>query len=656
MHFSIVSIGTNTGASGATLAITVGAAGVPAGAAIFVCVTEKSTSGTDGTLADTAGNTYSKITSGSLAATAADGRGIVFAVTNCKALVNTNTITYTRNLSASSCAISAFYVTGATGAATFTEALATATGTTGTITVTSGSLGVGRLVVGVLCASGTSVAGGNATFANPSGFNTPPVQATTGGSGGSRAAGGNSFKAASGTQVYAPTLSSTAQQWFLAVFGVIPVPDAEELLDLPPTGAAPPYSDPTLRTWSQSLAQFLAPPPAVDSMPGPIDWGDAPGPVYWNNFWAQSIAIYAPIATSPFNQDDWPLLRGYEYQVDLRDWAWKYNPNLIGQDQLPSGDQSLALAPGQVPPEQVQLHSWQWSYNLNLVGRDRLPVGDQYLALPTPAAEYHVQLRTWIQPAITIERVEITPFAQLDWPNPRAPLQPAQTWTWNYNLNLVGQDALPNRQQDWANPVPVQWYRDWSINLLESTLFVKTVPFAQFDWPVPIAPLRIDEGFTASYNRNLIGQDQLPFRQLDWPTTPVPQRAIDLNTWIDRVRLLLAVPLRQLDWPNPIQPPTQVQTWLNTFIPPSAISPFKQLDWPLTLVAAQPDRGFATSFNRNLVGQDKLPIRQLDWPNPNLGPMQPDIRTFGAFNIELFPPPAPVTPTLLLRTLVGTGV
>ena len=263
MKFSTANIGTNTGASGATLAITVGAAGVPVGSTIFVLVTEKSTSGTDGTLADTAGNSYSKLTSGSLAGTAANGRGILFAVTNCKALVNTNTITYTRNLSAASCAISAFYASGVTGAATFTEALATATGTTGTITVTSGSLGTARLVLGALFASGTTTGGGNATFTNAANFTTPPNEATTGGSAGSRVDGGKLFKAASGTQVYAPTLSSTAQQWFLAVLGIILAPDVADSLEEPdqPRIAAKPFDPPNLLL--TTLLPVLQRPPSI---------------------------------------------------------------------------------------------------------------------------------------------------------------------------------------------------------------------------------------------------------------------------------------------------------------------------------------------------------------------------------------------------------
>ena len=335
-----VALGTNTGASGATLAITTTAA-VPAGATIIVIVTEKSTAGTNGSLADGASNTYSTITSGSLAALAADGRGMVFGVTNCKALANGSTITYTRNLSAASCAMTAFYVTGVTGAATFTEAAASATGTTGTITVTSGSLGAGRLVIGALMASGSSTAGGSATFTQATGGWLPSggFEATTGGSAGSRTEGGYLFKAASGTQVYNPTLSSTAQQWFLAIFGLIPVPDAAEALDIPAprNRAALPFDPPNLflstlalpifaKTTLDLTARGRAAKPS--DPPNLLLTTLAPPPVVINYIFRAPIFVKIPIPpkaageavgtlnplltpnpAQPFIQTDWPRLK-----------------------------------------------------------------------------------------------------------------------------------------------------------------------------------------------------------------------------------------------------------------------------------------------------------------------------------------------------------
>lgn len=217
-----VNIGTNTNTTGATIAVTVGAAGVPAGSLIVVGVTEKSTTGVNGTLADTATNTWNTSQSGNLAATAADGRGMVFFAFNSKALSNGNTITYTKNTSGSVCAISACYFGPdviVVANPEDTAARASATGTTGTITVTSGAPAhPNGLFVGVLCDSGSTTAGGNATFTQAaSPWATPPNEANSGGSGNARVNGGWLLGSGTTTQTYNPSLSSTAQQWALFI-------------------------------------------------------------------------------------------------------------------------------------------------------------------------------------------------------------------------------------------------------------------------------------------------------------------------------------------------------------------------------------------------------------------------------------------------------
>jgi hypothetical protein len=419
-------------------------------------------------------------------------------------------------------------------------------------------------------------------------------------------------------------------------------------------------------------------------------------------------------------------------QIQLRSWAWSYNLSLVGKDRLPAGEQVFELAIGQRPPEQIQLHSWSWSYNLNLRGKDQLPTGEQVYELAPaqkPAEQpqlrvwtwfYNVNLigqdklpigaelwerptlpippaQTWIQ-TVTYEEIA-KPFAQYDWPNatppyrieqtwaasynanligqdkmltgeqitdlpprdflrllqtwieqtnlallttppalvprkgitdwplPLAPPRLDQTWTASYNANLIGQDQLPFRQQDWPNPIAPAQVKDWiqQTNLALLTI-VSVLPFLtrNQDWPVPrgaepdwrrswefsynknligkdqlpigaelydLAPgqkpaeqpqLRV---WTWWYNQNLISQDQLPFRQQDWPLTPAAQRAVDLATWIDRTKFILLRPFVQTDWPNPT-------------------APFRD-----------PTLGtIARGYNLDLLGQDRLPNRQQDWP------------------------------------------
>ena len=365
-------------------------------------------------------------------------------------------------------------------------------------------------------------------------------------------------------------------------------------------------------------------------------------------------------------------------QIQLHSWTWSYNLNLRGQDQLPTGVQRYDLSPI-YPPYINQLRTWTWEYNLNLIGQDRFPTGEQVWerpTLPIPPAQ------TWLE-SPQYELIA-KPFLQSDWPNPSQPYRLEQTWVRGYTLSLIGQDQLPFRQLDWPLPLvagqpalfwvdpskiwltaPVRnltidqyWDRpilpipparswEWSYNLNLigqdrlpvgeqvselsprdfSRLFqtwinsvnaalVVTPPVLdilkpQRDWPVPRgAEPDWRRSWEFSYNRNLIGQDQLPFRQTDWPVT----RAIDrAGEWIQQTALVLTAlqrPFAQFNWPNPI-PPARDPT--------------------LATIAA--------SYNRNLVGQDRLPFAQNDWPNPSGHTLPTLLQTWYYSRAILYPPP-----------------
>jgi hypothetical protein len=392
-------------------------------------------------------------------------------------------------------------------------------------------------------------------------------------------------------------------------------------------------------------------------------------------------------------------------QIQLHAWQWWYNLNLIGRDRLPTGEQVYELAPPTKPYEQQQLHSWQWTYNLNLIGKDQLPTGEQisdlapaqkpYRIDPTwtwsynlnligqdrmvtgqqltdlPARDFARLFQTWIS-SVNAALVVTPPVLdilkpQRDWPVPKGP-EPdwRRSWEFAYNKNLIGQDQLPIRQQDWPLiAAPAQAVQTW-IDRTRIQLAVVQNPFFQTDWPLPQAPQQTAQSWASSYNLNLIGQDRLPNRQSDWPLTPAAQRQADLATWINRVQWQLFKPFAQTDWPNPI---------------PLARDP--------TLAS------IAASYNRNLIGQDRLPNRQQDWPLSsahalsqiplqimvqgkwfNLVPPtplglpltsgrlfdRPQLRPDSAADIawpawrwpQITPPP--VSAVVPLRTLMGTGV
>jgi hypothetical protein len=57
------------------------------------------------------------------------------------------------------------------------------------------------------------------------------------------------------------------------------------------------------------------------------------------------------------------------------------------------------------------------------------------------------------------------------------------------------------------------------------------------------------------------------------------------------------------------------------------LSPFALLDWPNPFRARHPHQGYADSYKQTLLGQDALPFRQSDYPNPST-PRQPQRTDF----------------------------
>ena len=340
-------------------------------------------------------------------------------------------------------------------------------------------------------------------------------------------------------------------------------------------------------------------------------------------------------------------------QIQLHSWSWSYNLNLRGKDQLPTGVQRYDLSPIW-PPYINQLRTWSWQYNLNLIGQDRFPTGEQVWerpilpvppAAPTWAWQYNPNLigqdflpfrqRDWPlpiapqQPALSwtdpakiwltapVLNISISQY----WDRPQLPVPPAQTWTWR-QVGMIGQDQMATGEQRTElpdrGPLRAQdlltWIQTVNLALVTAPPVLNITVSKVFDRPIlPIPPA---VGWEASYNKNLIGQDQLPFRQQDWPLTRAVDRAGD---WIQQTALVLTAvqrPFVQSDWPLPQVPQGAIQTWINTIALALTAKPFTQTDWPNpTPFARDPTLATITaSYNRNLVGQDRLPNRQQDWP------------------------------------------
>jgi hypothetical protein len=220
-------------------------------------------------------------------------------------------------------------------------------------------------------------------------------------------------------------------------------------------------------------------------------------------------------------------------------------------------------------PFPPSLRTWAWSYNPNLVGKDVLPAGRQSFELP-----------------------------------PRAYPPPGKTWAWSYNINLIGLDALPAGRR---NPVydevqPILWRREWTQNLLLTTLapVQAVLPFRQQDWPLPGRAAQPDRTWVSSAATL---QLMLPPPGDGWTDLPPPP-LFWRNTWTQNLVLTTLVAqdvlppgVARYDRPPPVdwRRDWSLNLVLTTLAPPPATPPLNQYDWPLPGRAAQPDRTWVSS-------------------------------------------------------------
>lgn len=194
------------------------------------------------------------------------------------------------------------------------------------------------------------------------------------------------------------------------------------------------------------------------------------------------------------------------------------------------------------------------------------------------------------------------PFVQKDWPTPTAPAREPGllSWALPYNLCLYqGLDKLPVRQLEWQVPRAAEPY-----------------PYRSFE---------------AFYNRNLIGKDKFfdgpgNVPDFDYPVPRSPE-SYPYRTWTQNLLQTtlapsLAKPLNQYDWPVPrgAEPDWRRswEFWFNKNLIGKDQLPVRQLDWQLPSRGAEPYpyRSWEWKYNSNLVGQDQFPFRQFDWQLP----------------------------------------
>lgn len=348
----------------------------------------------------------------------------------------------------------------------------------------------------------------------------------------------------------------------------------------------------------------LFPPPPPQIPPGE-NYSARPDPIYWSNTWTQSLVL-----TTLRSQDKMTVGEQHTERPPPVDWRAGQTLSLVlstlrGQDAMTVGEQRFELPPtGHIYPQ--QLRTWLHSYNLNLIGKDRMTVGKQLTDLP---------------------------------PRDHSRTEQTRTWTFTYNPNLVGQDFFPpGRVQHSARPDPVQWYQNWTLSLLQSTLTPVVVnPFGPFDWPLPgIAeqPLR---SFSQWFNLNLIGQDFFPpgEQYTDRPPGPDWRNTWTLNLLQSTLTPVVVMPFGPYDWPNPKSPEQPQRSYnfsynLNLigqdFFPPGKrIVDLPPRDYSRT----EQTRTWLHNYNLNLIGKDRLPTGDQVYDLPPLGyPRQDQQRTW----------------------------
>src|SRR6266853_323570 len=260
--------------------------------------------------------------------------------------------------------------------------------------------------------------------------------------------------------------------------------------------------------------------------------------------------------------------------------------------------------------------------------------GNSLLPRPTPFRPFdypNPQPISWYRSievsGNSLRAIVQNPFRQNDWPNPQ-PVNWYQSWTknfqqaipfnqtdwslpktyqpllqtWSQSLNIFYQsETFPFVQSDYPNPQRIIWYKDWSLNLLETTLAPAfQAPFNQFDWPLPRTYQPIDQFW--QNNLQLLPKPTPFFQNIDSPL-PVVSHPIDA-TWLQNLSEFIqsnTFPFSQTDWKNPY-PLYWYQDHnqnLVIYLPVGA-KPFSQLDWPLTGSPQPIDQFYYQSLVLNL--------------------------------------------------------
>lgn len=347
---------------------------------------------------------------------------------------------------------------------------------------------------------------------------------------------------------------------------------------------------------------------------------------------AAIVAIAAPAAAGPpNNQDYWPNPSPTPYWLG-------YNWSESGNDFPPFQNISKPTLQSDwpVPRAAARLQDYFWSEGI----QPSVPVStfqSQYRPNPQPITWYQSWTVNLLQ--TTLAPIIQNPFFQTNWPTPQSTVW-YRDWFQALALNLPINNQTIVIPGDFGYPRTIDWYQNWNLNLLQSTLLPSfQAPFAQYDWPLPRTYTPIQQFWAEP------GNVQLPFptpffQVVDSPLPVVPQ-PID-QTWIQSLNNFFqseTFPFSQKDWPLPY-PIQWYKDWyqaLALYLP--TIIPFNQEDWPNPRTYPPIDQFWSNNLNLLPQVSTTKPFNQSDWPNPR--DYQRIDESFWQNIINLFPPPPP---------------
>ncbi len=235
----------------------------------------------------------------------------------------------------------------------------------------------------------------------------------------------------------------------------------------------------------------------------------------------------------------------------------------------------------------------------------------------------------------------VTPFAQSDWPVPKAaqPASTLRTHTDSFKLPLTTHTPK-GRLLDWPNPRgPRPLVLDW-VDDFKLPLTIAPQPFNQFDWPVVLVKRPgLQYSWSDSFKLSLTTVTA-PYTEYNWPVPQAPRQNDYFASWSQTPQLTVtAPPFFQTDWPNPGRGAQQpALTWTDAFkLPLTTVTPpYINFDWPNPYPPRRAiDLANFTSSGCSILRGPVYPATiTFDYPNPR-GRQPPTVEWTYKFPIPL---------------------